>query len=182
MDSGLEGIMAKDPNAQYAAGKRKFAWIKLKKSYGEAVDTIDVVIVGYYLGKGARVEFEFGGLLAAVQNTESGKLETVAKIGGGFSEDELRQFKEMLEKIQTKSPPKDLEFNDAQKPDYWVVPKHVAEVAFDEITQSPTHTCGMKTSKEGGAKDLQLRRSWRAENEVLWICTEIPASARSQRG
>ncbi|HIH22975.1 TPA: ATP-dependent DNA ligase [Candidatus Micrarchaeota archaeon] len=157
MDSGLEGIMAKDPNSPYAAGKRKFAWIKLKKSYGKAVDTIDVVIVGYYLGKGARAEFEFGGLLAAVQNTKSGKLETVAKIGSGFSEDEMRQFKEMLEKIQTKSPPKDLEFNDAQKPDYWVVPKYVAEVAFDEITKSPTHTCGMKANIGGETKGHALR-------------------------
>ena len=31
IDKGLEGIMAKDLNSPYTAGKRKFAWIKLKK-------------------------------------------------------------------------------------------------------------------------------------------------------
>ena len=81
IDKGLEGIMAKDLNSPYTAGKRKFAWIKLKKSYGKAVDTVDAVIVGYFLGKGSRAEFEFGGLLVAVYNEDTNRLETVAKIG-----------------------------------------------------------------------------------------------------
>ena len=66
--------MAKDLKSPYNAGKRKFAWIKLKKSYGKAVDTIDGVIVGYYLGHGTRAQFEFGGVLLAVYNPDSGKL------------------------------------------------------------------------------------------------------------
>ncbi|MFA6530913.1 MAG: ATP-dependent DNA ligase [Candidatus Micrarchaeia archaeon] len=144
---GLEGIMAKDLSSPYTAGKRKFAWIKLKKSYGKAVDTIDGVIVGYYLGKGARVEFEFGGLLIAVYNEDKGRLETVAKIGSGFSEQEMGELKEMLEETKTGSPPANLDWNEMQKPDFWVEPKFVIEVAFDDITLSPTHTCGMEVSK-----------------------------------
>lgn len=144
LDKGLEGIMAKDLTAPYTAGKRKFAWIKLKKSYGKSVDTVDGVIVGYFLGKGHRADFKFGGLLLAVQNEDTGKLETVAKIGSGFTEDEMLEFRSMLHKIKTKDAASDLVYN--IEPDFWVEPKYVIEVAFDEITKSPTHTCARKDS------------------------------------
>ncbi|MBI2079445.1 ATP-dependent DNA ligase [Candidatus Micrarchaeota archaeon] len=146
IEEGLEGIMAKDLNSPYTAGKRKFAWIKLKRSYGKAVDTIDAVVVGYYLGQGSRAEFEFGGLLIAVYNEDRGKLETVAKIGSGFSEKEMKMLKEMLEEIKTKLPPKDLDYK-IEKPDFWVNPKYVVEVAFDDITVSSVHTCSIKDEK-----------------------------------
>lgn len=145
MSKNLEGIMAKDLDAPYAAGKRKFAWIKLKKSYGKAMDTIDAVIVGYYLGKGSRAKFKFGGLLSAVYNPDSGRFETIANIGTGFTEEEMEFFQKKLKKIKTKNSPKDLKFK--TKPDFWVKPKYVVEIAFDEITLSPTHTCGLSKDK-----------------------------------
>lgn len=141
----LEGIMAKDLDAPYTAGKRKFAWIKLKKSYGKSVDTIDAVIVGYYLGKGSRAKFKFGGLLSAVYNEDNGKLETIAKIGSGFTEEEMEHLENLLKKTKTKNPPSDLKYK--LKPDFWVKPKYVLEIAFDEITLSPIHTCGLSKDK-----------------------------------
>jgi DNA ligase-1 len=145
LSEGLEGIMAKDLSAPYTAGKRKFAWIKLKKSYGKGVDTIDGVVVGYYLGRGSRAEFEFGGLLLAVYNPERGKLETVAKIGSGFSEQEMAELEGLLEKMKAPRPPEGLDYR--IEPEFWVEPKYVVEVAFDDITLSPTHTCGMQAGK-----------------------------------
>jgi DNA ligase-1 len=142
---GLEGIMAKDLDAPYTAGKRKFAWIKLKKSYGKSVDTVDGVIVGYYLGQGARAQFEFGGVLIAVYNNDSGRLETIAKVASGFSEIEMTQLRDMLEKIKTQHAPGNLDYK--IEVDFWVEPKYVVEVAFDEITESPNHTCGMHGEK-----------------------------------
>ncbi|MBU1886583.1 ATP-dependent DNA ligase [Candidatus Micrarchaeota archaeon] len=144
-EKGLEGIMAKDLNAPYTAGKRKFAWIKLKKSYGKSVDTIDGVIVGYYRGHGSRTEFEFGGLLLAVQNSDTGRLETIAKIGSGFTEDEMMKLRETLDKIKTKNPPTILDYK--LEADFWVEPKYVIEVAFDDITISSIHTCAAKDGK-----------------------------------
>src|SRR3989338_94366 len=152
---GLEGIMAKDLKSPYTAGKRKFAWIKLKRSYGKAVDTIDGVIVGYYLGRGARAEFEFGGILLAVYNEDRGRLETVAKIGSGYSEQEMVELQKMLDDIKVEAPPAKLDFNEAQKPDFWVEPRYVIEASFDEITLSPTHTCGMD---EGRGHALRFPR------------------------
>ena len=140
LSEGLEGIIAKDLGQPYVAGARKFAWIKLKKSYGEMADSVDAVIVGYYLGKGQREEFKFGGLLAAVVNEESGMLETIAKIGSGFTEEEMVSLQEMLSKIKVKEKPREL--SSRLVPDFWVKPKHVITVAADEITLSPMHTAG----------------------------------------
>lgn len=160
LQKGLEGIMAKDLKAPYVAGARKFAWIKLKKSYGKSVDTIDAAVVGYYLGKGARADFEFGGILAAVYNPERGKFETVAKIGSGYSEEEMKSFQEMLSEIKTKEAPRNLDSN--LKPDFWVELKYVVEVAFDDITLSPTHTCG---AKEGKGYALRFPRMMRLRSD-----------------
>ena len=150
ISSGLEGVMAKDLEAPYAAGKRKFAWIKLKKSYGKSVDTVDGVIVGYYLGQGSRAQFEFGGVLVAVYNSDSGKLETVAKVATGFSEQEMASFRDMLEKTRRERPVENLEHK--IEVDFWVEPRYVVEIAFDEITESPNHTCSWS-----GARGLALR-------------------------
>ncbi len=139
--AGLEGIIAKDLEQPYVAGARKFAWIKLKKSYGELADTIDAVIVGYYLGKGSRQEWKFGGLLAAVLNDETNEFETIAKIGSGFSEEEMQSFEKMLGEIKMKEKPAGV--NSKLVPDFWVEPKFVVTVAADEITLSPMHTAGM---------------------------------------
>ena len=139
------------------AGGREFAWIKLKRSYkGELSDTVDLVIVGYYLGKGARAEFEFGGLLCAVLDENDDRLKTVARVGSGFSEEEMIGLEKMLDKIKLKAKPKTLDA--IVEPDVWVEPKYVITVAADEITRSPMHTCGKRGSAgsagESGGDEL----------------------------
>ena len=144
ISEGLEGIVAKDLNAPYVAGARKFGWIKLKRSYkGELSDTVDLVIVGYYLGRGSRAEFQFGGLLAAVYNEKRDMFETITRIGTGFSEEQMKAFKKLLDKI--KKPGKPARVDAVVVPDFWVEPTYVVTVRADEITKSPMHTCG----KEG---------------------------------
>ncbi len=145
LEMRLEGIIAKDLDAPYTAGKRKFAWIKLKKSYGKSVDTVDALIVGYYRGKGARAEFGFGGLLVAVYNEKKERFETIAKVGSGFTEEEMGKFAEELGKMRAKNAPADLDYR--MEPDFWVKPKTVVEIAYDNITKSPVHTCGEEEGK-----------------------------------
>lgn len=150
LGSGLEGIIAKDLSSPYVAGAREFAWIKLKKSYGAMADTLDVVIVGYYLGEGQRTEFNFGGLLVAVRDEHSGHLQTVAKIGSGFNEEEMTRLGEELAEMKIKSKPKELESK--LEPDFWVEPKIVVTVSADEISVSSNHTCA-----QAGEKGYALR-------------------------
>lgn len=147
VERGLEGVMAKDLNAPYAAGARKFAWIKLKKSYSSKLaDTLDVVIIGYYYGKGKRTEFGFGGLLTAVYDEENQRFRSIAKIGTGFTEKQMQDFSDTLSKLVVKKKPANVD--SLVEPDEWVTPKIVVEVNADEITKSPMHTCAMK-EKEG---------------------------------
>jgi DNA ligase-1 len=141
ISDGLEGIVAKDLDAPYIAGARKFSWIKMKRSYkGELSDTVDLVVVGYYIGKGTRTEFGFGGMLAAVYNEKSDMFETITRIGTGFSEENMRTFKKLFEEIRVSKRP--ARVSSIIEPDYWVEPKYVVTVRADEITKSPMHTAG----------------------------------------
>ncbi len=144
VESGLEGIVAKELGSPYVAGSRKFSWIKLKRSYrGELSDTVDLVVVGYYLGKGQRTEFGFGGLLAAVYNKKRDMFETITRIGTGFSEKQMEMFSSTLKKIRKEKKPARVDA--LVEPHFWVEPKYVVTVRADEITKSPMHTCGRES-------------------------------------
>ena len=150
---GLEGIIAKDLNAPYIAGARKYAWIKLKRSYkGSLEDTVDLTIIGYYDGKGKRTQFGIGAVLAATYNKENDTFESIAKIGTGMTEEVLKELEDLLSKLKTKKKPVNVlsEF----EPDYYVNPKIVIEVRADEITLSKTHSCN---KAELGEKAFALR-------------------------
>ncbi len=156
IEEGLEGIIAKDMNAPYVAGARKFSWIKMKRSYrGELEDTVDLVIVGYYLGRGMRAEFKFGGLLGAVYNKKRDMFETISRIGSGFTEAQMREFKQTLDKIKVDNRP--ARVDSIVKPDFWVIPKYVVTVKADEITKSPMHTCGREKQEDGSEVGYALR-------------------------
>lgn len=156
ISEGLEGIVAKDLEGRYVAGARKFSWIKLKRSYrGELSDTLDLVIVGYYLGRGQRAEFKFGGLLCATYNEKRDLFETITRIGTGFSEAQMKEFSQALGKIKRGS--KAARVDSLLTPDFWVEPRFVITVRADEITRSPMHTCGRERDKEGIETGYALR-------------------------
>jgi len=148
--SGLEGIVAKRVDAPYQAGARNFNWIKLKRSYkGELTDTVDLVILGYYVGRGARAKLGIGSLLAGVYDPESDTFKTVAKIGSGLTEEEWIKMKGLLDEIRVDNKPSRVV--SILEPDIWVEPKYVVEVRADEITRSPVHTAGKDEGELGYA-------------------------------
>ncbi len=150
ISQGLEGVMAKRLDAPYLAGSRNYNWIKLKRSYkGSLADTIDVVIVGYFYGKGLRAKLGIGSLLVAVYNPNNDTFETISKVGSGFSEHEWIHLKNILD--GAKLTHKHARVNSLIEPDVWVEPKYVITVTADEITRSPLHTAGRDVEDTGYA-------------------------------
>ncbi len=141
--AGLEGIVAKKLDAPYSAGARNFNWIKMKRSYkSQLSDTIDVVILGYFKGRGLRASLGIGALLVGVYDEKSDTFKTIAKIGSGFSEEQFKQLRDALNDIKINHKP--ARVDSLMEPDVWVNPKYVITVKADEITRSPIHTCGFE--------------------------------------
>src|SRR3989442_3047427 len=84
LQAGCEGLMAKALTSTYDAGARGFQWIKFKKEYSAALsDTIDLVIVGAFAGRGKRAG-KYGALLMAAYDKAADVFRTVGKLGTGF--------------------------------------------------------------------------------------------------
>src|ERR1700674_3502851 len=100
ISSGLEGVVAKRLDSPYQAGARNFNWVKLKRNTsGQLNDTIYVVLLGYYRGKGKRAEFGAGALLAGVYDSEKDEFVTITKLGTGLSDQAWRELHERLAKL-----------------------------------------------------------------------------------
>jgi DNA ligase-1 len=145
---GLEGIVAKRPDAPYRAGARGYDWVKLKRAYQSRLrDTVDLVLVGYLRGRGKRAALGIGSLLAAVYDPKHDRFRTVAKIGSGLSERAWKDLRGRLDQNLARKKP--AQVDSLITPDVWVEPRCVVEVLADEITRSPSHTCG-RTGDEPG--------------------------------
>ncbi|MGZ3664685.1 MAG: ATP-dependent DNA ligase [Ktedonobacterales bacterium] len=148
LGEGLEGVMAKRPDAPYHAGGRSFDWVKLKPEYRSGlVDTFDLVVVGYDRGRGKRAALGIGSLLCAVYDPSRDRFRTVTRVGSGFSDAEWRRLREQLDAARLPERPHQVEATIT--PDVWVEPKVVVEVLASGITRSPQHTAG-KTGREPG--------------------------------
>ncbi len=75
MNKRHEGILVKDLNAPYEAGRRTNTWLKLKPER----DTIDCVIVKALYGKGRRAGL-YSSFLLAVRHPTAKKLYTIGKV------------------------------------------------------------------------------------------------------
>lgn len=169
---GTEGIIAKRLDAPYQAGARNFNWIKLKRSYkGELQDTIDVVIVGYFKGRGLRAQFGIGALLGAVYDDKNDSFKTIAKIGSGLSEEKWVEIRKMLDKIKLEH--KAARLDSEIKADVWTQPKYVFTVMADEITLSPMHTAGKNKEKAGFALRFPRIQGWVREDKKAEDATTV---------
>ncbi len=147
---GLEGVVVKRPDSPYQAGARNFNWVKLKRhTSGQLSDTVDLVLLGYYFGKGKRAEFGVGALLAGVYDQKSDRFVTITRLGTGLSDAEWREIHKRGDKLQVDTKPPRVD--SVLVPDVWLEPEVVVEVLADEITRSPRHTAGRLRDENGYA-------------------------------
>ena len=181
---GTEGLVVKSTgeDSVYRAGARSWLWVKLKRSYQSKMqDTVDLVVVGAFHGRGRRAG-TYGALLVAAYDPEEDVYKTVCKVGSGFTDENLEQIPEMLE-------PHRLEHRHARvkslmEAEVWFVPVVVLEVLGDEITLSPLHTAAFDEVREGSGLAIRFPRftRWREDKSAEEATTvqEILDMYRSQ--
>lgn len=143
LDEGYEGAVIKQWQGEYLPGRQGWNWVKIKESEGKKgklTDTLDLVVMGYYRGKGKRAEFGLGAFLVGIKEKE--KFFTLAKIGTGLTDDQFKEMKKRLEKLETEEKPREYVVDKNLEPDVWIEPGLVVEIAADEITKSPIHSVG----------------------------------------
>ena len=113
--------------------------LQLKKDYLAGVgDSLDLVVVGGYYGKGKRTNV-YGAFLLACYDSDSEEYQTICKIGTGFSDEALQAHYEALKPLEMQTPRGDIKVGGA-KPDVWFEPKVVWEVLTADLSLSPIYT------------------------------------------
>ncbi|KAL8915927.1 MAG: hypothetical protein Q9208_008782 [Pyrenodesmia sp. 3 TL-2023] len=160
--ASCEGLMVKmlDTNESgYEPSKRSRNWLKVKKDYLTGIgDSLDLVVLGAYYGKGKRTSV-YGSFLLACYNPSTQMYESVCNIGTGFSEAILEELHSTLSEMTIEKPkpfyshslvPKD-------QPDVWLEPRMVWEVKAADLTLSPRYKAGAKALGDASGKGISLR-------------------------
>jgi DNA ligase-1 len=133
---GTEGIMAKSikEDSIYQAGNRGYEWLKLKSlEGGKLKDTIDVVLVGAFYGKGRRTGV-YGTYIGAVYDPENDNFIAFTRFFSGLTDELSDSLTKEMEKFIVEKKPKNVICED--KPDIWLNPEVIMEITGDEITIS----------------------------------------------
>jgi DNA ligase-1 len=139
-----EGLMVKtlDDNATYDPSKRSLNWLKLKKDYIEGMgvaDSVDLVVIGAYHGKGKRTNV-YGAYLMACYDPENDEYQSVCKVGTGFKDEDLVKLTESMKPHIVQSQRKPVNFNTAeQDADEWFSPTVVWELQAADLSLSSKH-------------------------------------------
>ncbi|KAH8720396.1 DNA ligase 1 [Beauveria bassiana] len=161
--ASCEGLMVKmldGTESGYEPSKRSRNWLKIKKDYLSGVgDSLDLVVLGAYYGRGKRTSV-YGAFLLACYNPNSDTYETVCNIGTGFSEQVLEELHASLSALVIDRP-KPFYAHSAgnqHQPDVWFEPQHVWEVKTADLTLSPRYKAGCKEGVDpAGGKGISLR-------------------------
>jgi len=158
IENGCEGLVCKSmaEDSVYQAGARGWLWIKYKRDYkSEMTDTVDLVVVGAFHGRGKRAG-TYGALLLAAYDPEKDVFETVTKCGTGFTDEDLAKLPKMMEKhkISHKHP----RVQSIIEADVWFEPALVIEILGAEITLSPIHVSAMDVIRKGSGLAVRFPR------------------------
>lgn len=154
INAGSEGLMLKTADGPYRAGSRGSHWLKLKREYqNELGDSLDLVVIGGFFGKGRRTGM-YGTLLLAAYNEDEDVFTSICKVGTGFSDEDLDQMYQILHpKVTIRRDPR---IDSDMEADVWFDPELVIEVVASEITVSPIHKTAMDSIRKDSGLALRF--------------------------
>jgi DNA ligase-1 len=128
IDSGHEGLMAKQLDSPYTPGRRGKKWLKIKI----VLEPLDLVITSAEFGYGRRKGWLSDYYLAA-RDPRTGEFLNVGKTFKGLTDAEMVEMTKVLKESAIEQ----------EGHRVIVVPKIVVEVAYNEIQQSPKYKSQM---------------------------------------
>ncbi|MFX0034721.1 MAG: ATP-dependent DNA ligase [Candidatus Hermodarchaeota archaeon] len=135
-EEGTEGIMAKSlqDNSIYQAGNRGFLWLKLKGlEGGKLKDSIDVVLVGAFYGRGRRKGW-YGTYIGAVYDPDNDRFVAFSRVSSGWTDEIMESLTKEMKQYEIDKVASNVICEDT--PDTWLQPEVVIEIIGDEITIS----------------------------------------------
>ena len=184
INSGCEGLMLKTLQSSYRAGMRGNNWLKLKREYqNELGDSLDLIVIGAFFGKGRRTG-RYGTLLLATYNSENDTYSSICKVGTGFTDESLDQLYQILSPNVTIK--KNSKVESDMIADVWFDPHLVIEIVASEITLSPIHKTGFNALRKESGLALRFPKftgKIRSEKNVEDASTdnEVIALYKSQK-
>ncbi|KAF2219849.1 ATP-dependent DNA ligase [Elsinoe ampelina] len=149
----------------YEPDKRLDSWLKVKKDYSTTSDTIDLIPIGGWHGQGRKSAW-WSPILMAARDPETGSLSAVTKCMSGFTDAFYKANKEKYAPDGDNTlgeRPSYVEY--VGRPDVWFEPQEVWEMAFADVTVSPTYTAAIGLVNEDKGLSLRFPRFLRVRED-----------------
>ncbi|KAJ5007742.1 DNA ligase 3 [Colletotrichum sp. SAR 10_99] len=150
--------------ATYEPDKRLDSWLKVKKDYSSSFDTLDMIPVAGWHGQGRKAKW-WSPILMAVRNEDTGSLEVVCKCMSGFTDAFYKANRDFYddgeatgERRNTRGQKPGFVEYSGPEPDVWFEPQEVWEMAFADVTLSPTYTAAIGLVSEDRGLSLRFPR------------------------
>lgn len=172
----------------YEPDKRLDSWLKVKKDYSTTSETLDLIPVAAFHGSGRKAAW-WSPILLAIRNAETGQLEAVTKCMSGFTDAFYKANRAKYDPDDADSTtvlpskPHYVEYNGgAGTPAVWFEPQEVWEVAFADLTLSPTYTAAIGLVSEERGLSTRFPRFLRVrEDKSIEEATEAAELASLYR-
>ncbi|KAH6637703.1 hypothetical protein C7974DRAFT_390069 [Boeremia exigua] len=155
----------------YEPDKRLDSWLKVKKDYSTTSETLDLIPIAAFHGSGRKAAW-WSPILLAIRNEANGTLDAVTKCMSGFTDS---FYKANRAKYDPDDPdcttvlggkPHYVEYNGgAGWPAVWFEPQEVWEVAFADLTLSPTYTAAIGLVSEERGLSTRFPRFLRVRDD-----------------